>query len=345
MAEIILSSIAKGIIGLLGSVGIQEIGLLWGAKDELEQLQDTVSTINAVLLDAETKQNHNHQVKFWLQRLQEVVLDADDLVDDISTEALRKSLMPGNNMVKQIHKISNTFFPSFNQLLFRRNMGHKIKNVRKKLAAIANDRIQLNLEESHGEAKVVNRLRDHTHSFVSEKEVIGKDDDRIAILQLLLDDKTKENLFIIPIVGIGGLGKTTLAQLVFNDEQVQKHFDLKLWMEQLQQILREKINGKRYLLVLDDVWNEDHIKWYSLKSLLLNGVEGSKMIITTWSKVVARITGTMPAYRLKVMDKKKSWALFKKITLEQGQESNMSSNVLEIGMHIVDKCGGIPLAI
>nr|XP_048322432.1 putative disease resistance protein RGA3 [Ziziphus jujuba var. spinosa] len=371
MAEIILSTVAEGIFGMLGSLGAGEIRLKWGVNDELEQLEDTVSTIKAVLLDAEKKQSHNHQVKVWLQRLQEVVLDADDLVDDISYEALRKSLMWGNNnMVKQVC----TFFSSSNQIIIRHKMGHKIKNVRKKLAAIGNNRFQLNLEERQGETNVVTRLRDHTHSYVSEKEVIGRDDDRIAILQLLLDTKTKENVSIIPIVGIGGLGKTTLAQLVFNDEQVHKHFDLKVWvcisdnfdvkllvekiiksanvelsinkeMEQLQQILREKINGKRYLLVLDDVWNEDHIKWNNLKSLLLNGGAGSKVIITTRSKVVARITGTMPAYGLKAMDKEKSWALFKKISLEQGQELNISSSVLKMGMHIVDKCGGIPLAI
>ncbi|XP_060670090.1 putative disease resistance protein RGA4 [Ziziphus jujuba] len=371
MAEIILSSIAEGILGMLGSLGAEEIRLLWGVNDELEQLEDTLSTIKAVLRDAEKKQSHSHQVKVWLQRLQEVVLDADDLVDDLSYEALRKSLMSGhNNMVKQVC----TFFSSSNQIIFRHKMGHKIKDVRSKLTAFGNEKIQLNLEERQGETNVATRLRDHTHSYVSEKEVIGRDDDKIAILQLLLDTKNKENVSIIPIVGIGGSGKTTFAQLVFNDEQVQKHFDLKFWvcvsdnfdvkslvkkiiksanvepntekeMEQLQQILRQKINGKRYLLVLDDVWNENYIKWNSLKSSLLNGGAGSKVIVTTRSKVVARITGTMPAYDLKAMDKEKSWALFKKIALEQGRESNISSNISEIGKRIVDKCGGNPLAI
>ncbi|XP_048330611.2 disease resistance protein RGA2-like [Ziziphus jujuba] len=116
-------------------------------------------------------------------------------------------------------------------------------------------------------------------------------------------------------------------------------------MERLQQILRKKINGKRYLLVLDDIWNEEQEKWNYLKRLLLDGGAGSKVIVTTRSKVVARITGTMPAYDLKAMNKEKSWALFKKIALEQGRESNISCNISEIGKRIVDKCGGNPLAI
>lgn len=68
---------------MLGSPGIQEIGLPWGVKDELEQLENTVSAIKAVLRDAENKQNHNHQVNYWIQRLQEAALDVDDLVDDL----------------------------------------------------------------------------------------------------------------------------------------------------------------------------------------------------------------------------------------------------------------------
>ncbi|XP_015889070.3 putative disease resistance protein RGA3 [Ziziphus jujuba] len=370
MAQVILFNVTDRILGLQGSACVQEVGLLWGVKRELEKLGKTVSAIKAVLLDAEKKQNHNHQIKVWLQRLQQVVLDADDFLDRLSYEGLRQSLMPGNNMVKQVR----TFFSSSNQLAFWIKYGHKIRQLRKKLAAIATDRIELNLEEHYGEARVLTRLRDHTHSFVSEKEVIGRDDDKMAILQILLDTNTKENLSVIPIVGIGGLGKTTLAQMVFNDEQVQKHFDLRLWvyvsedfdvkllvqkiikssnttvgsntkMEQLQKIMRERLYGKRYLFVLDNVSNEINEKWHNLKSLLLNDVEGSKIIVTTRRKVVARITGTMAPYDLKIMDKEKSWTLFKKIALQQGQESNISSNILEIGMDIVEKCGGIPLAI
>lgn len=85
-------------------------------------------------------------------------------------------------MVKQEH----TFFSSSNQLALWVKMGENIKQVRKKLAAIASDRIQLNLEELRSETKVVNRLRNHTHSLVSEKEVIGRDDDRMAILELVV---------------------------------------------------------------------------------------------------------------------------------------------------------------
>lgn len=65
---------------------------------------------------------------------------------------------------------------------------------------------------------------------MSEEEVIGRDEDRMKIVESLLNLKTDENVMVVPIVGSGGLRKTALAQLVFNDERVQKHFDLKMWV-------------------------------------------------------------------------------------------------------------------
>ena len=96
MAALILSPVAGKIIGVLGSAAVKEIGLLWGVNDELDALEETISTIKAVLLDAEEKQVHSHQVRNWLERLGGPVREADDLTDEINTEALRRRVMSGN---------------------------------------------------------------------------------------------------------------------------------------------------------------------------------------------------------------------------------------------------------
>ncbi|KAL5546431.1 hypothetical protein UlMin_006118 [Ulmus minor] len=102
MAETILSTVAQWITLRLGSSAVQEFGLLWGVEDELQQLKETISTIKGVLLDAEEKQVHNHQVRIWLGRLEGAVYEADDLLDDFSIEALRWQIMAGNNMAKKV---------------------------------------------------------------------------------------------------------------------------------------------------------------------------------------------------------------------------------------------------
>ncbi|KAJ9158799.1 hypothetical protein P3X46_024345 [Hevea brasiliensis] len=103
MAEGVLFDIAGEIIKKLGSRALQEIEVWWGVKDELQKLECTVSRIRAVLLDAEKKAALNEQVKDWLGKLQEIVYDADDLIDDFATEALQRQVMTGNRMTKENH--------------------------------------------------------------------------------------------------------------------------------------------------------------------------------------------------------------------------------------------------
>ena len=104
--------------------------------------------------------------------------------------------------------------------------------MRERLYDISNDRdqFQLNLVGCPLETQFVTRGRDQTLSFVPDEEVIGREKDKQAIIDLLLGFDVEDNVSFISIVGIGGLGKTTLAQYVFNDEKVQTNFELKIWV-------------------------------------------------------------------------------------------------------------------
>ncbi|XP_021803294.1 disease resistance protein RGA2-like, partial [Prunus avium] len=306
MAEGVLFNVAERIIGRLGSLVLQEIALPWGVKDEIRKLKEKVAQLQAVLLDAEQKQANDNEVKVWLESVGDAVYEADDVLDEFYTEAQWRQMVPGNNKVSKQVRI---FFSSSNQLVFGRKIGHKIKDLNKRLHEIASNRTFGQLERNREDVEFVRRER-VTHSFVREDNIIGRDEDKRAIIQLLLhpiSTENTENVSAISIVGFGGMGKTALAQLVYNDEEVQNHFELKMWtcvsnsfqldilvkkilkannldMDQLQNELRKKIDGKRYLLVLDDVWNENRNKWLRLKDLLMGGADGSRILITTRSK-------------------------------------------------------------
>uniref|UniRef100_A0A7N2MY63 Uncharacterized protein n=1 Tax=Quercus lobata TaxID=97700 RepID=A0A7N2MY63_QUELO len=345
MADAILYGVVQTIIESLGSSTLNQIGSIWGVNDELEKMKNTISTIQAVLEDAEKQQVKNHQVKDWLMKLRDAAFDADDLLSEFSTYVLQQEVMDGHEIVKK----ERTFFSSSNQLVFGNEMAGKLSAMRERFNDIASDRNNFQLIERPLETRAVSRERE-THSFVRDKEVIGREEDKKAIIGQLQDSDVKENVSFISIVGIGGLGKTTLAQYVYNDKIVKAHFELKIWvcvsdvfdvktiveniiisatrkkpesliMEHLQIELREILNQKMYLLVLDDVWNENEETWGKLRTLLLDGKRGSKVVITTRTKLVAHITSPMSQYSLKGLSEDQSWSLLKQMAFEEGQET------------------------
>ncbi|KAK8273155.1 hypothetical protein V6Z12_D11G387300 [Gossypium hirsutum] len=118
-------------------------------------------------------------------------------------------------------------------------------------------------------------------------------------------------------------------------------------MDQLQTQLRDKIDGKKYLLVLDDIWNEDPERWSRLKKLLMGGAKGSRIIVTTRSLRVAEITNKCQSHvlKLKGLSDDDAWSLFKRIAFEQGYADSTNSAFVEVGRQISGRCGGVPLAI
>ncbi|KAK8330122.1 hypothetical protein V6Z12_A11G373400 [Gossypium hirsutum] len=101
-AEAIAFDLAVELITKLSSFTLSQIGLCWNVKDDLHDLKSTVSTIKAVLLDAEERSVTSQLVKDWLEKLRDVLYDADDLLDDFSAEALRKDLLGGNKLTKEV---------------------------------------------------------------------------------------------------------------------------------------------------------------------------------------------------------------------------------------------------
>ncbi|XP_030962699.1 disease resistance protein RGA2-like isoform X2 [Quercus lobata] len=86
---------------MAGKLALQEVALIWGVKDEINKLKETVSTISAVILDAEAKQRDSEEIKLWLKRPKDAMCDADDLLDEISTEALRREVMARDKKAKE----------------------------------------------------------------------------------------------------------------------------------------------------------------------------------------------------------------------------------------------------
>ncbi|KAK9290575.1 hypothetical protein L1049_008745 [Liquidambar formosana] len=364
MAEILLSALAKSALEKISSLFLSEISLASDAKKELKKLEMTLSTIRSVLLDAEAQQAKNHTVSDWLEKLRDVVYDVDDLLDEFSTEALRRKVEIHGSTLKGV----GNFFSCSNPLIFRFKNGHKIKDIRERLDNIAEDRRNFHFTE-----QIENSGREQTHSFVRASDVIGRDHDKGEIVNFLLSSGDHESLSVIPIVGLGGLGKTTLAKLVYNDDEVIQSFEMRMWacvsedfklekviekiiesatnakcdrldVEQLQTLLRNILRAKKFLLVLDDVWSEDRRRWTELRDLLSGGANGSTIIVTTRSVNIASIMGTIAMYNLNKLPFDDCLSLLMRCAFEEVPEK-VHPELVKVGKEIVHKCGGVPLAV
>ncbi|XP_042487834.1 putative disease resistance protein RGA3 isoform X2 [Macadamia integrifolia] len=302
----------------------------------------------------------NHEVKDWLRKLKDVAYDIEDVLDEFATEALRQKVeLPNNMIVKQVRRC----FSRSNPLVFRLQMANRIKDIIERLDRIQKDdvRAKSQFTTQSVDMEINNDFRRHTNSVVIGSEVLGREKDKENLVELLTSGGNQENVMVIPIVGIGGLGKTTLAQYVYNDERVKTHFDLQMWVcvsfnfnvaniakkileNQSESELKEKLSKKRYLLVLDDVWNEHPGKWEDLRKLLIGEASGSMILVTTRSQEVASIMRPIKSfYPLEGLNETDCESLFNERAFGKGKETNYPE-LVEIGKAIVKKCGGVPLA-
>lgn len=227
MAEVVASSLVRLVCDKIGTKLIKEYGLLSGANKDLKKLEGTLKAIQDVLDDAEGRQEKGRALKGWLKKLKNVAFEIDDLLDDAALEAQKSENknIPGlKGKVCKLSSIPQSF-------KFRSDFAHKAKKIMKKLDEIAAERSKFHLQEKittegNGEDSMVRE----SSSFVIESEVYGREGDKEKIIDFVINTGNTNNIGVMAIVGMGGLGKTTITQLVYNDERVKKHFEKLIWV-------------------------------------------------------------------------------------------------------------------
>ncbi|XP_074287818.1 putative disease resistance protein RGA1 [Silene latifolia] len=336
-------------------------------KSKLEDLQKTVETVGAVLEDAVARQDSlNAQEKHYIQELKDAVYDADDVLDEFLTLAKRQQLRKHSD--KFSGKVKS-FISRFEHLTHK--LSTKVETVNDKLKTIATNTNNFNLKIEY---KPMKFTKEETSSCLSDV-IIGREEEVEKIVGVLLGSHNVDhpNVSLLSIVGMGGLGKTALAQLVFNDPRITKAFQLKRWtciadqdqqqlvskghlakvvkglsvtdkmsLEDIHHVVKQELEAQKYLLVLDDVWTESYDQWQDFKGYLNVGGRGSWIIVTTRSKKTAQIIAGDQMHELRGLSEPESWHLFERMAF-QGVERD--DELVKLGKEIVKKCINVPLAI
>ncbi|XP_073155763.1 putative disease resistance RPP13-like protein 1 [Henckelia pumila] len=350
-----------------GSFAWKEVKLIWDVEDELKKLRRTMSRVQDLVDHVECyplrMMGGSKAWKIWFADIKKLSYDADSIVDYISWYISTSGSIPQAEVRNMI--LSSGEF----------QLSHEINELQNKLEDLAREMEGLlMIEKIKGSP---NLMSPHIHnilstsSLVDENTVVGRATAKEMCLDMLKSQQGGDiNLSVMSLVGMAGIGKTTLARLVYDDKSVNKVFDKKMWvsvsmkfdmigitksilealtgnscaladLNSVQVLLRRVIQGLKFLLVLDDYWNEKHTDWNLLSLPLKLGSQGSKVIVTTRSAKVSAAVQSFQTYNLRYLSNDECWAVMKQRLFFQveGQE-----NLEFIGREIANNCKGLPLA-
>ncbi|CAL8114183.1 unnamed protein product [Prunus armeniaca] len=346
-------------------------GLLKGVDKKLKKWSDNLSAIVAVLNDAEEKQLTDPGVKLWLDDLRDLAYDVEDVLDKFATKILKRQI-EGRDQANTSKKVRS----SFSKLKLNFDMNSEIKKITERLQEISERKDKFGLKGTGTSSKAWSRPP--TSGVLGGLTIVGRDGDKAKILDMLSrDEHSNVNFHVVAIVGMAGLGKTTLAQFAFNNNSdIMKEFEPRVWVSvsddfdvvrvtkailesvtsqpvkveefsKMQHDLNEQLRGKKFLIVLDDIWDKSdrdlYDLWTRLQSPFSVGAQGSKIIVTTRDLNVAKIMGATEVHNLEYMSDDNCLEIF-----EQHAFVNINNdrppNFELLQKKIAEKCSGLPLA-
>ncbi|KAJ3672086.1 hypothetical protein LUZ60_006807 [Juncus effusus] len=370
-------------------------------KEELDRLQIRQDQIQGVLTRIEngpvTMDEMNAGLRSWIWQFKDAVDAADDLLDDFEYRRLQEQVhaeegvkvpsisRPTTKFLK-ISKLSLGSDPLMERLTqVVRQLDRVVSNMAVFIQLVDDLKQRIVRDESH--LQMV-RSRE-TGSLPTETKIFGRDKEKEEITKWLFEsDFTHQSesntrvgsISVLTMVGIGGIGKTTLVQEIYNDAEVKRYFSKMMWVcvsssfdvplvlykmvedelegsgtsrennvDILQEALRKKLSSRRFLLVLDDVWDDEQTKkWKALVAPLQYGRSGSKILVTTRIGSVAKMAQNVmgeaihKTYDLKSLEYDNFMPLFNRYAF-YGVNIHDYIELQFLGKVIGKKLGGVPL--
>ncbi|VAH72309.1 unnamed protein product [Triticum turgidum subsp. durum] len=367
----ILESLLGSCASKLQNIITDEAILILGVEEELRQVLRRVELIQCCIYDAEKRRTKEQALNNWLGQLRDVIYDVDEILDVARCKG--NKLLPDDPLSSSKSAECKGFSVSscFCNIWSRRDVAVRIRSLNKKIENISKDKIFLTFNNSIQSTRNGPTSKLIRSSNLVEPNLVGKEiiHSSRKLVDLVLAHKESKS-YKLAIVGTGGVGKTTLAQKIYNDQKVKGSFKLHAWIcvsqdynqitllkevlrnvgvhheqgetiAELQRKLAETTEGKSFFLVLDDVWHSN--VWMDLLRPTLHETMSGVILVTTRDDQITRRIGVEHTHQVDLMSVEVGWELLWK-RMNIGEEKQVQ-NLRNTGIEIVRKCGHLPLAI
>ncbi|XXG84805.1 hypothetical protein AAC387_Pa11g0031 [Persea americana] len=366
---------AEGVVTLflnkLSELMERETRLLGGVSQDVRLLHEKFQGISLFLKEADDKCLQEKEVKLWVAQVRDTASEAEDIVENFVLKVELSRRRAGF-----VRLLKNPI----NRWIALHKTGKEIQNINLKIANISKNRSKLdlgNVHEQYGGEPSTSGMKEKRARRVEEVHIVGIEDEAEMVCKLLMEGDTQRS--VVSIIGMGGLGKTTLAGKVFNDMRIRRHFECYAWIyasqefkardllydlikclktpssndvdklkslsgEELREELSNYLERRRYLIVIDDIWNRED--WDYIQASLPNKNNGSRIMLTTRHNDVALSSDPRcKPYWLQFLNHKDSQMLL----LEKAFPEVVNHPHLEaweqVEEDMVIRCYGLPIAV
>ncbi|KAI4998874.1 hypothetical protein ZWY2020_054216 [Hordeum vulgare] len=351
--------------------------MLIGVSDEINTLDIKLKDLKNFLVDADRRNITDESVRGWVGELKRAMYLATDIIDLCQLKAMEEGQTKDRGCL-------NPLLFCMRNPLHAHDIGTRIKALNKDLDSICERGNKFNfakLEAYQDMKRTRSPATDRKTDSLMERSVGEKiEDDTRALVEVLtreVDGDKTDRLMVVAIVGVGGIGKTTLSKKIFNDDAIKGKFTKQIWLsitqdfsdvellsksitaaggdlpgggaarddkDLLVRALMNTIKDKKFFLVLDDMWGVDAWDKHLMTPFSYGG-RGSRVLITTRHEAVARSMKAVHHHHIEKLGPEDAWSLLKRQVLTTEENRHEVDVLKDLGLQIIAKCDGLPLAI